>query len=64
MIIYSTYLRCGRESFATNNLRSLSRFTGLGYHKLLYHFSRKRKIFYDAEDIIIIRSDELHGRGG
>ena len=61
-MVYSVYNRCSGESFATTNLIGLSDFTGLGYHKLAYHFSRVGKLFYSTDTLVIIRSNKLEKR--
>lgn len=59
IMVYSAYLRDSKRSFATTNLVRLASDSGLNYHRLVYHFVRKGKFFYQTDDIIIIRSNEL-----
>lgn len=59
MAIYSVYLRESGQSFATTNMVSLSGISGIGYEKLIYHFTRKEKSLYKTDELIIIKSKKL-----
>jgi len=59
MAIYCIYNRKTGNTISTNNKRTISEWSGIGYEKLVYHFTRCRRDFYKDDNLIIIRSRDF-----
>lgn len=59
MATYCIYNRETGNTLSTNNKPTVSEFSGIGYEKLVYWFTRKKRNFYKDDKWIIIRSGEF-----
>lgn len=59
MATYCIYNRETGNTLSTNNKRTVSEFSGIGYEKLVYHFTRRKRDFYKDDKCIIIKSNKL-----